>query len=184
MKAGKRTFYWDTNVFVAWLKGETIWPRSVIVGMDDVAREVHENRAILFTSTLTSAEIYQGSLSKTQRDKLAALMQRSNVSHIAPDTRITERAGAIREFYNVRGDKLKTPDAIHVATAIIYKADEMQTLDGFDIKNPKKTTKLLALNGDVAGYNLTIVPPYPFACPPAEIVVVKGPLFGNKASIQ
>jgi hypothetical protein len=66
-----------------------------------------------------------------------------------------------------------------LATAIIYKADELQTMDGLDTKNGKKT-KLLALNGDVAGYRLSVVNPYPLNAPPAEIVIVKGPLFPDK----
>lgn len=183
MKAGRRIFYWDAVVFIAWLKAETCWPRSVTIGMDDVAREVHSNRALLFTSTITSTEIFQGTLSKAQKDKLTALLQRTNVNRIAPDTRVTDRASAIREFYNARGIKIKTPDAIHLATAIIYKADEMQTMDGLDTQTGRKT-KLLALNGDVAGYKLTIVNPYPLNVPPPEIVVVKGPLFPDKPTIH
>jgi predicted nucleic acid-binding protein len=183
MKAGKRIFYWDANVFIAWLKGETCWPTGVIIGMDDVAREVHANKAILFTSTLTSTEIFQGTLTKAEKEKLSLLLQRSNVNQIAPDTRVADRASAIREFYNSRGNKIKTPDAIHLATAIIYKADEMQTMDGLELKSSKKT-KLLALNGDVAGYRLSIVNPYPLNVPPADIVLVKGPLFPDKPTIH
>lgn len=183
MKAGKRIFYWDANVFIAWLKGETCWPRGVIIGMEDVAREVHGNKAILFTSTMTSAEIFQGALTKPQKERLAALLQRTNVNQIAPDMRVTDRASAIREFYNTRGNKIKTPDAIHLATAIIYKADELQTMDGLETKSTKKT-KLLALNGDVAGYRLSIVNPYPLNVPPAGIVLVKGPLFPDKPTIH
>lgn len=183
MKAGKRIFYWDANVFIAWLKGETCWPRSVVIGMEDVAREIHLNRAILFTSTLTSTEIFQGALTKTQKQKLTDLLQRTNVNQIAPDTRVADKASAIREFYNTRGDKIKTPDAIHLATAIIYQADELQTMDGLGTKSLKKT-KLLALNGNVAGHRLSIVNPYPLNIPPAEIVVVKGPLFPDKPVIN
>jgi hypothetical protein len=183
MKTGKRIFYWDANVFIAWLKGETCWPRSVIIGMEDVAREVNANKAILFTSTMTNTEIFQGTLTKTQKARLADLLQRTNVQQIAPDARVTDRASAIREFYNVRGDKIKTPDAIHLATAILYKADELQTMDGLDPKSMKKT-KLLALNGDVAGYRLSIVNPYPLSMPPPEIVLVRGPLFPDKPVIN
>jgi predicted nucleic acid-binding protein len=182
MKTGKRrAFYWDANVFIAWLKAETCWPPAVIAGMNDVAREVTENRAILFTSALTSTEIFQGTLTTAQKAKLSELLQRSNVNQVAADTRITDRASVIREYYNTRGDKIKTPDAIHLATAIIYKADEMQTMDGLDMKRTKKT-KLLALSGNVAGYNLLVVNPYPLRTPPEEAVRVTGPLFQEQAA--
>ena len=177
MKTGKkRLFYWDANVFIAWLKGETCWPPSVITGMNDVAREVSENRAVLFTSTVTNTEILQGTLTQTQKTRLADLMQRTNVLQIAADARITDRASAIREYYNTRGNKIKTPDAIHLATAILYKANEMQTMDGLDTKGDKKT-KLLSLSGDVAGHDLLIVNPYPLHTPPDVAIRVEGPLF-------
>lgn len=179
MRTGKRIFYWDAAVFIAWLANEACWPPSVIIGMEDVAREVTDNKAILCTSTLTSTEIFQGRLTKSQKTKLAALLQRTNVQQIAADSRITDRASAIREFYNGKGNKIKTPDAIHLATAILYKADELQTMDGLETKTGKQT-KLLALSGDVAGYNLVIVNPYPLRTPPAEMVSITGPLFVGK----
>ena len=180
MKTGKRRiFYWDANVFIAWLKAETCWPASVTTGMNDVAREVTENRAILFTSALTSTEILQGTLTAEQKAKLASLMQRTNVQQVAADTRISDRASAIREYYNTRGDKIKTPDAIHLATAILYRADEMQTMDGLETKTGKKT-KLLALSGNVAGYDLLIVNPYPLHTPPDIAIKVEGPLFNKE----
>jgi predicted nucleic acid-binding protein len=139
------------------------------------AREVTENKAILFTSALTNAEIFQGRLTKSQKVKLQALMQRTNVRQVAMDIRIADRASAIREFYNTRGNKIKTPDATHLATAILYRADEMQTMDG--LRKDGSIGKILALNGNVAGFALTIVNPYPLIMPPDELVSVKGPLF-------
>lgn len=178
MKTGKkRIFYWDANVFIAWLKGETYWPSNVIIGMTDVAREVSEGRAILCTSAVTKTEILQGTLTQEQKTKLADLMQRSNVVLIAADERITDRASAIREHYNTKGNKIKTPDAIHLATAILYKADEMQTMDGLDTTGGDKKTKLLSLSGNVAGYDLLIVNPYPLHTPPEIAIKVEGPLF-------
>src|SRR5277367_6240872 len=56
--------------------------------------------------------------------------KRRNVVQISVDTRISQRASAIRNYYNQRGTKLTTPDSIHLATAIIYEADEFHTLDG------------------------------------------------------
>jgi len=49
-------------------------------------------------------------------------------------------------------------------------------MDGLQAKGSKHR-KLLSLNGNVAGYNLKIVHPYPRNNPPAQIVRVRGPLF-------
>ena len=43
--------------------------------------------------------------------------------------------------------------------------------------DPRVMGKLLKLSGDVGGYNLKIVHPYPRNAPPAEIVTVRDPLF-------
>jgi len=53
---------------------------------------------------------------------------------------------------------VETPDAIHLATAITYEADEFHTLDGAGKK--KRSTDLLKLGTKIAGrYNLLICKP-------------------------
>jgi len=52
-------------------------------------------------------------------------------------------------------------------------------MDGLQ-KDGSKHRKLLSLSGDVGGYNLKIVHPYPRNSPPAELVNFPlGPLFEN-----
>jgi predicted nucleic acid-binding protein len=181
MKAGKRIFYWDTAVLLAWLMDERHWPTSVLEGIQDVVSEVENGTAIMFTSSMTRSEIFRGRLSPEQKDKYAKLMLRRTVTEIAPDARVMDRASAIREYYANEKPKrsISTPDAIHLATAIIYKADEFQTMDGLE-QGGTKRTKLLALSGNVAGYNLPVVQPYPRNRPPAELVSIEGPLFPKK----
>lgn len=52
----------------------------------------------------------------------------------------------------------------------------MQTMDGLQ-KGGSKKRKLLKLSGDVGGYNLKIVNPYPWQSLPSELVTIPGPLF-------
>ena len=108
-------------------------------------------------------------------------MRRKNVMEIAADARITDRSSAIREHYRDATPKrsISTLDGIHLATAILYKADEFQTMDGLE-QGGKKLTKLLALSGNVAGYNLPIVQPYPRTNPPSQLVTIYGDLFPKK----
>jgi hypothetical protein len=54
------------------------------------------------------------------------------------------------------GKTVSVPDAIHLATALIYRADEFHTFDG---KNGRNTLGLLPLSGDVGGHKLTICKP-------------------------
>ena len=129
MAKAKKIYYWDTCCFIAWLTSKD-YPQEVLDGLDDVAKEVNENRAILCTSVMTDTEILEGQLTADQITKFQNLFKRRNVIQITLDQRIARRASEIRNYYNGRGIKIKTPDATHLATAIIYEAEEFHTLDG------------------------------------------------------
>jgi len=156
MKTSRQKIYWDANIFLAWLNNE---PQAADVeeGIKETVRLVHSNRIILFTSVVTQTEILQSKLSSDAQKKFSDLFKRKNVKLIAIDQRISERAGYIRDYYDQKGTKLSVPDCQHLATAIIYEADEMQTLDGSGKRS--RPNDLIRLNGNVAGYPLTIVKP-------------------------
>jgi len=90
--------------------------------------------------------------------------------------RIADRASVIREKH-----KIKTPDAIHLATAILYDVDEMQTMDGWH--EDGKRDGLLALSGNVAEYKLLITQPYPRVTPPTLTTAPPEPLQGVQDSL-
>jgi predicted nucleic acid-binding protein len=177
-KPDRRKIYWDTACWLAWLQDERFWPASVIAGLEDVVTAVEVGTVVLFTSITTRGEIFMGNLTQAQKEKWAKLMRRSNVQEVNSDARIFDRASAIREWHHNKGQRVELPDALHLATAIIYKADEFQTLDGLK-KEGRKAKGLLVLSGDVQGYNLKIVHPYPIDRPSPELVTITGPLFGK-----
>lgn len=161
MKSGRPVIYWDTCVFITWLTEEkSKWPASIWQGIQDVVDLVEAGQAILVTSTLIRTEVFLGKLTLEQKQKFAGLLRRKNVEEVAPHMRITDRASTIREKH-----KIKTPDAIHLATAILYDVDEMHTMDGWH--EDGKRDGLLALSGNVADYSLRITEPYPRGTPPA-----------------
>lgn len=153
-KTGKKTYYWDTASFIVWLDGGKGHSPEVIAGLDEVAKDINENRANLCTSVITTTEVLQGKLSPEQSARLSNLFKRRNVTQINVDPRIAQRASEIRNYYNQRGIKISTPDSIHLATAIIYGVDEFNTLDGAGER--QRPSDLLRLNGDVAGHPLLI----------------------------
>ncbi len=177
MKSGKPVIYWDTCVFIAWLKDETDkWPPAIWQGIQDVADLVNVGQAILVTSTLIRTEVFLGTLTLEQKQKFAGILRRRNVQEVAPHMRIADRASAIREKH-----KIKTPDAIHLATAILYGVDEMQTMDGWH--EDGKCDGLLALSGNVAGYNLWITEPYQRGTPSTLTATPSEPLEGKQEEI-
>ncbi len=166
MKAGKTVVYWDSAVWLAWLQNERHWPETVLAGIEDVVLHLESGKVVLITSSIARSEIFQGRLSQEQRSQWTSIMRRSDVQEVAADSRVNDRASAIREYHQARKVKLSTPDAIHLATAVLYKADEFQTMDGLDKSG--KARRVLGLNGDVGGYPLVVVQPYPRAGSPTQ----------------
>jgi predicted nucleic acid-binding protein len=105
-----------------------------------LATENHQQKNTIISSTITYIEV----LAIKIGDDNEALFRKSfrTQDHIAYDVDppIALKARDLRERFvdDKTGRKLHTPDAIHLATAIIHKADHFLTLDG----------KLLKLNGD------------------------------------
>jgi predicted nucleic acid-binding protein len=174
MKSGKPVIYWDTCVFIAWLKEEKDkWPPAIWQGIQDVADLVQAGQAILVVSTLIRTEVFLGTLMQDQKLKFQEILRRKNLVEVAPHMRIADRASTIREKH-----KIKTPDAIHLATAILYDVDEMHTMDGWH--EDGKRDGLLALDGNVAEYNLHITEPFPRGTPSVPTSAPIEPVAGEQ----
>lgn len=150
--AGKSIFYWDTCIFLAWFKDENR-PNGEIEGVNAIAEMVHRNHAILVTSTIIEPEILKSTLNEQALQRFENLFKRKNFRKIAADSRVMKLSAEIRDFYKQQGNnRLKTPDAIHLASAILYAANEFHTFD----------EALLSLSGNVAEHLLKICkPPLP-----------------------
>ncbi|MGH9898498.1 MAG: type II toxin-antitoxin system VapC family toxin [Pyrinomonadaceae bacterium] len=157
MAAGKRKIYWDACVFLAWLNNEPQIDISVTEGMEKVVKLVDANKVTLMTSVVTRTELLDNRMSAEVKTNFDSLFNRRNVVMITLDLRISDLSHEIRDYYDRQGIKLGTSDCQHLATAILYMADEFHTLDG---SGKKKKGKLLPLNGIVAGkYKLRICQP-------------------------
>ena len=71
------------------------------------------------------------------------------LSRQSVDIRVAAIAHDLRNYYALAGRTLKSPDAIHLATAILYRADEFHTFDD----------QLIALSGNVGGNKLIVCKP-------------------------
>ncbi len=175
MRAGKPIIYWDTSVFLAWIKDEDR-PNREMDGVNDVANKIHKDHVILLTSTLLSGEILESTLDEIAKQRFHDLFKRKNLQRGAADQRVMELTGKIRDYYQQQKEAdhlptLTTPDAIHLATAILYGASEFHTFD--ENNEVRKRRALLPLNGNVAGYPLVICkPPIP-SIPPQQTLFIK-----------
>lgn len=158
MPGSNPLYYWDTCLFLAWIKDE-----ERQTGEMDGVRELigrHKRREIrIMTSVITTTEVLASKLPAGMETLFYGLMKRIDSKGI--DSKIANLAHDMRDWYTQRSaeyaDKtLSVPDALHLATAILYRADEFHT---FDRKNANNSLGLLPLSGNVAGHGLVICKP-------------------------
>ena len=155
MNGADPVYYWDTCIFLAWIKDEERQSGDMDGVREVIAR--HRKREVkIITSTLTTVEVLQSKLPVGMERLIGDLMKR--IVRIGVDTKVAPMAHDIRDYYAKKGSQtISTPDAIHLATAILYRASEFHTFD--DGKRNSKSLGLLALSGNVGGHRLTICKP-------------------------
>ena len=89
--------------------------------------------------------------------KWEAVFNRRNVKMVVHDHRVGRKSSQIRDCFFQEGIKIATADSIHLATAIVYEADELHTLDGAG--PTKKASDMIRLNGHACVDGLKIVTP-------------------------
>jgi predicted nucleic acid-binding protein len=150
MKRGRPVYYWDACIFIAWLNNEDR-PAGEMEGLASVADMIDRDEAVLIVSQAVRPELLPSKLPPLAEEMLASLFKRRNAKMLPISSAVTARAQKIRDW----DPKIATPDAIHLATAIVYEADEFHTFD----EGKKKGRSLLSLNGNVDGYPLVIKKP-------------------------
>lgn len=147
MPGNNPLYYWDTCLFLAWLKDENRAITGEMDGVRDIIERSKRRDCRLMTSVLTTVEVLQAKIPAGVDTLFAGVLKRT--SRIGVDIKISQLAHDIRNHVAKEGGNLKTPDAIHLATAILNRADEFHTFD----------EKLLGLNGNVAGHGLIVCKP-------------------------
>jgi len=153
------TIYWDSCVFIAWIKDEKR-PAGEMDGVYECVERVQAGTIRLITSVLTRTEVFETNLPNPVRTQYAALLNRRNVCLLDQDLRVSDLARGIREYYQAENAKdgkgtIASPDAVHLATAIHYKADALYTFD----QGKRGGRGLLSLDGNVAGHVIKICRP-------------------------
>ncbi|MBI3465125.1 MAG: PIN domain-containing protein [Planctomycetes bacterium] len=130
----KRTNYaWDTSVLIAWLSDEATAPLGDIgLVVDEIDRE--KEPANLIISVTTFSEILESKHTSEQIEKLGRFLLRSNVISVDTTFPIAQKASQIRNAGLKEGRKIKTPDAMIIATAVLLRADVLLSLDDVMLK--------------------------------------------------
>ena len=158
MAGGSPLYYWDTCLFLAWLKDEER-KQGEMDGVREVIERSRRREVKLMTSVLTSVEVLSAKIPVGFDTLFSDLLKRINRVNV--DSKVAGLAHELRNFYISRseefeGKTLSTPDAIHLATAIFYRADEFHT---FDEAGSRKSLGLIPLSENVGGHRLKICKP-------------------------
>jgi len=162
MAGSNPSYYWDTCVFLVWLKNESERAVGDMQGVVDCLNKFRRRELSLMTSVLTLTEITVAKVPAGTETLMETAMQRPNFSKLAIDLKVARLAKDLRNYYlsrpEFKGKTLSVPDAIHLATAILNRATEFHTFDEKD-GNRDKTLGLIPLSGNVGGHNLIIRKP-------------------------
>ena len=154
MPGSNTVYYWDTCLFLAWLKDEER-PVGEMDGVREVIERSKRREVKIMTSVLTTVEVLSAKIPSGMDTLFQQLMKR--VNRVGIDLRVASLAHDVRSHYaRVGGKTLSTPDAIHLATGILYRVDEFHT---FDEAGSRNSLGLIPLSGNVAGNRLTICKP-------------------------
>jgi predicted nucleic acid-binding protein len=137
--ADEPTFYWDACILLEHFREEVVTPakkRAIQRLLAD--NKGKQNR--LVTSVITHVEVLPKKLTLNDETKEAQYWSYYDGKwflDIEASRQVVSLARMIKDYYFVQasGDQLKdkimsTGDALHLATAIIYKVDEFHTRDG------------------------------------------------------
>ncbi|MCH9853712.1 MAG: PIN domain-containing protein [Alphaproteobacteria bacterium] len=166
----EKIYYWDSCMFYEWLCDEQK-PEEEHAGIKKIILENQKQQNRIITSAITHLEVLPSKLSAkgSNRDDFSNLFDNTYMGSIDMTPNILWLAKDIRDFYftpnnnNQQSRKMMDlGDAIHLATAIIYKVDEFHTRD-----NTKKGGKvpLLTLSAETQSgkicneYDLSIISP-------------------------
>lgn len=148
-----KRIYWDSCVFISYIAGEKRDPYEM-AGIDDVVRDVDSEKVILVTSVVARVEVLKDMGDK--QEKFIEVLQNPNIQEIDVNKIIAQMAGDIRyQFQQIGKNWLKTPDAVHLATALWAEVDEFHTFDGSG-----KEPGLLNLNEHGILKGLRIIKPH------------------------
>jgi predicted nucleic acid-binding protein len=157
MSGTEKIYYWCACTYLAWLQNEeTAHGKECIDALRRIAKDNFEKKNVIITSTITFVEVLSSTLSEENERKFRRSFRHQD--HIAYDVDppIAMKARELRDRFmkHPSNKSLSTPDAIHLATAIIYKSDEFWTLDSG--KKNHRHLGLLELNGHEWADKLTI----------------------------
>ncbi|MCY4200253.1 MAG: PIN domain-containing protein [Gammaproteobacteria bacterium] len=132
--AGIDRLCWDSCIFYAAPKGEE-HRVGELEALKERTRQFNDGQLEILASTLVLTEVRSSKLTEEEYMNFESTMRRSNALLVDVNPRIASLAAELRDKYRTENGKyLSAPDAIHVATAIVFNC-EMWTTDAANKKH-------------------------------------------------
>ncbi len=118
--------YWDSNCFLAWIRGEA--GRAGVC--DEILRAAHKGECVIVTSTITLAEVVRprrkGALELTEADdaRIVAFFRSPFLKFVEFTSIMGQQARQLQWRHN-----LHVRDAIHVVSALFAKVAVIESYD-------------------------------------------------------
>ena len=138
--ADEPIYYWDACIFLEHLREEVVAPTKKRA-IERLLQENKDHKNRITTSTITHIEVLPKKLTARDAEKEAKYCVPYYDARWFIDLEVTRPvvnlARDIKDYYFVEADHsrgighrmLSTGDAVHLATAIIHKVDELHTRD-------------------------------------------------------
>jgi predicted nucleic acid-binding protein len=133
---GKRPIYWDSCIFLDWLKGNKPERTPLI---QEVVTAIENDTVLIVTSSLSLVETSRldsgVQIEDKDEEKIAKFFQNSYIEIKAIDRAIANESRRLIRESGRRQLGLSCPDSIHLATALFCGITEMHTFDNKLIKH-------------------------------------------------
>jgi PIN domain len=168
--ADEPTYYWDACILLEHFREERVAPTK-LRAIQRLLTENKEKKNRIITSIISHVEVLPKKLTAadaTKEEKYWGYYDDRYFIDIELSRNIINLARDIKDYYfvpadptrSIPGKMMSTGDAIHVATAIIYKVDEFHTRDGNKKHGNVPLLGLPDANGKIAGqWPLKIISP-------------------------
>ena len=150
--------YWDACIFIHYLKA------SGEPGVDEQFRQLDARELTAVTSTLTLVELLECDIPSERKHLLEILKGNPDkLTIVQVGLKEAYNAHDIRNHYKQNENRsVRTPDAVHLSTAVLNECDAFYTFDD----------KLHKLSGAGVLYGLNIEPP-PHPPAPAQMPLLQ-----------
>jgi predicted nucleic acid-binding protein len=126
----KRRLYWDSGCFIGLFNKQPTTPQPQLDALQATFQEMLGGRIRIITSDMYRVEVF--GTDKGQAAKVAEQFEACPYFEIVPLRTLSySMAGEMRQrcLAAKPARKLKTPDALHIASGTIARADEIWTTD-------------------------------------------------------